>query len=73
VHGPASLTDREREVAALAVQGFTAKQIGERLFIGHRTVESHLSNCYAKLQIASRGELIRHADRLALRQPDPAP
>jgi len=71
VQGPAALTDREREVAVLAAQGFTAKEIGERLFIGHRTVESHLAHCYAKLGISSRGELIRQADRLGSTGPSP--
>ncbi len=57
--GPGSLTAREREVAALAVQGHSAREIAERLYIGPRTVETHLANVYAKLGVASRVELVR--------------
>jgi DNA-binding CsgD family transcriptional regulator len=58
-HGFDGLTHREREVAALAAEGLTAREIGERLFIGERTVETHLAHCYAKLGVASKRELIR--------------
>ena len=44
--GPESLTGREREVTALAMQGMSAKAIGELLRIGERTVESHLARVY---------------------------
>jgi DNA-binding CsgD family transcriptional regulator len=54
------LTRREREVVVLAVQGFTARQIGAQLFIGERTVETHLANAYGKLGIHSRAELGAH-------------
>jgi class 3 adenylate cyclase/DNA-binding CsgD family transcriptional regulator len=56
--GPASLTRRERQVARLAAQGHTIRQIGERLFIGEHTVETHLSNVYAKLGVRSKSELV---------------
>lgn len=71
VLGPAALTPREREVAALAAQGFTAREIGERLFIGRRTVETHLATSYAKLGVDSKRELIRRAAELDL-DPDGA-
>jgi DNA-binding CsgD family transcriptional regulator len=61
VLGPASLTRREREVAALASEGLTAKEIAERLYIGERTVEGHLASVYAKLGIRSKVELVRRA------------
>jgi DNA-binding CsgD family transcriptional regulator len=57
--GAGVLTVREREVAALAVEGLTAREIGEQLFIGERTVETHLAHCYAKLGVGSKRELIR--------------
>jgi DNA-binding NarL/FixJ family response regulator len=57
VLGAESLTDREHEVVALAVEGLTAKAIGERLHIGERTVETHLAHAYAKLGVRSRWEL----------------
>jgi ATP/maltotriose-dependent transcriptional regulator MalT len=57
--GPESLTDREHEVVALAVEGLTANAIGERLHISERTVETHLTHAYAKLGVRSRWELAR--------------
>jgi DNA-binding CsgD family transcriptional regulator len=59
-----TLTQREKEVARLAGQAYTAAEIGARLHIGERTVETHLANTYTKLRIKSRRELIRIASRL---------
>lgn len=53
------LTPRERDVVVLAVQGCTAREIGRRLFIGERTVETHLGNAYGKLGVRSKMELVR--------------
>jgi DNA-binding CsgD family transcriptional regulator len=64
--GPASLTKREREVARLAVQGLTAKEIAKQLILGPRTVEGHLANVYAKLGVRSKVELVRRATELGL-------
>jgi class 3 adenylate cyclase/DNA-binding CsgD family transcriptional regulator len=63
--GPGALTSRELEVAQLAIEGLATREIGERLFIGRRTVETHLTNAYAKLGIRSRVELVRIADQIA--------
>lgn len=52
------LTRREREVVELAADGLTAREIAAALFIGERTVETHLANSYAKLGISSKRELI---------------
>ena len=59
-----SLTRRELDVARLAGEGYTAAEIGLRLNIGGRTVESHLASVYSKLRISSRLQLIRMASRL---------
>lgn len=59
LRGPATLTHREREVAAHAVEGLTAREIGDRLFIGERTVETHLAHVYAKLGVHNRLGLVR--------------
>ena len=59
--GPESLTHREREVVHLAVRGLSAAEIGARLFISERTVETHVANAYRKLGIGSRIELLRRA------------
>jgi DNA-binding CsgD family transcriptional regulator len=62
-----SLTPREHEVAELAVQGYTAREIADALSIGERTVESHLAKVYGKLGVRSKLELVRIAARLGLR------
>jgi two-component system response regulator DctR len=53
-----SLTDREREVMELAVQGLPSKVIAQRLDISHRTVELHRSRVLEKLDVRSMAELI---------------
>jgi ATP/maltotriose-dependent transcriptional regulator MalT len=63
--GPGALTSRELEVVRLAIEGLPTREIGEQLFIGRRTVETHLTNAYAKLGIRSRVELVRIADQFA--------
>jgi DNA-binding NarL/FixJ family response regulator len=64
--GPDALTRREREVARLAAEGRTHREIGELLFIGERTVETHLANAYAKLGLESKLDLIRRIGELKL-------
>jgi DNA-binding CsgD family transcriptional regulator len=60
------LTRRERDVTSLAVRGLTAREIGARLGIGHRTVETHLGSAYAKLGLRSRIELASRAVELGV-------
>jgi DNA-binding CsgD family transcriptional regulator len=64
--GPGSLTRREREVARLAATGMSAKEIAGLLFIGERTVETHLASIYAKLGVRSKLQLVRRATDLEL-------
>lgn len=64
--GPGSLTRREREVARLAATGMTAKDIAQALFVGKRTVETHLASIYAKLGVDSKVQLVRRAAELGL-------
>jgi DNA-binding CsgD family transcriptional regulator len=52
-----SLTPTERTVVALAAEGLTSRQIGERLYISSFTVGSHLRHVYQKLGINSRLQL----------------
>ncbi|HET9849008.1 MAG TPA: helix-turn-helix transcriptional regulator [Candidatus Dormibacteraeota bacterium] len=58
--GPAAarLTNREQQVARLAADGYTAREIGDQLHIGKRTVETHLANAYEKLGVRSKRELV---------------
>ncbi|MEU4295127.1 LuxR C-terminal-related transcriptional regulator [Kribbella sp. NPDC026596] len=55
--GWASLTPTEEQVVALAVEGLSNPEIGERLFISRGTVKTHLAHVYAKLGVANRTEL----------------
>jgi pimeloyl-ACP methyl ester carboxylesterase/DNA-binding CsgD family transcriptional regulator len=64
--GPDALTRREVEVAGLVVRGLSAREIGETLHIGERTVEQHVANTYAKLGISSRMDLVRRAEEFGL-------
>lgn len=52
------LTERETEVALLAVDGLSASAIAEKLVLSEATVASHLGRAYAKLDVHSREELI---------------
>jgi DNA-binding CsgD family transcriptional regulator len=55
--GPASLTAQQLEIAQLAAEGLSNKEIGERLFLSHRIVGTHLYQLFAKLGITSRAAL----------------
>ena len=52
-----SLTRREREVAELAANNLTSREIAEKLFVSTRTVENHLQRAYEKLGVRGRREL----------------
>lgn len=56
--GWASLTRAERDVVALVAEGLTNRQVGERLVISRRTVQTHLAHIYTKLHLRSRQELV---------------
>jgi len=60
-----SLTPTESDVVRLTVEGLTNRQIGERLFISRRTVQTHLGHAFTKLEVASRVELAAAAQRHA--------
>jgi DNA-binding CsgD family transcriptional regulator len=55
----AGLTAAERRVAALVADGRTNREVASALFLGERTVASHLTHIYAKLGVRSRTELAR--------------
>lgn len=63
---PHHLTTREVEVMSLLAEGLTNKAIGERLFVSHRTVSTHISNLLAKLGVSTRGEAAAAYHRLGL-------
>ena len=57
------LTKRELEVLQLTAEGLTNRTTGQRLGISHRTVQGHLANVYAKLNVSSRTEAVTEAVR----------
>jgi len=60
------LTRRELEVLRLLPSGETYRQIGERLFVTHRTVEHHVQSLCTKLGVSGREEAVAAADRHGL-------
>jgi DNA-binding NarL/FixJ family response regulator len=63
---PAGLTQREVDVLRLLAQGRTDKEIADALFISYRTVTTHVSHIFTKLDVASRGAAVAAAGRWGL-------
>jgi DNA-binding NarL/FixJ family response regulator len=63
---PAGLTEREVEVLRLLARRQTDKEIAEALFLGPRTVQSHVAHILNKLGVANRREAAARADHLGL-------
>jgi non-specific serine/threonine protein kinase len=61
-----ALTRREREVLGLLCQHLTNPEIADRLFVGTRTVDSHVANILAKLGVTNRRAARAAATRLGL-------
>ncbi len=57
--GPASLSQTEWAVIRLVREGLTNRQIATRLFVSHRTIDTHVSHSLAKLNLSSRVQLAR--------------
>jgi non-specific serine/threonine protein kinase len=66
------LTPRELEVLRLLAAGRTNKEIGDALFISHRTVNAHVTHIFAKLNVHSRAEAAVEAVRRGLSPADAA-
>lgn len=54
-----SLTNREWEITRLIAQGYNNKEMGKRLSISPKTVETHRANVYSKLKVHNAVQLIR--------------
>jgi DNA-binding CsgD family transcriptional regulator/tetratricopeptide (TPR) repeat protein len=63
------LTPQELQIAQMAAAGLSNREIGQRLYLSHRTIESHLYRVFPKLGITSRAEL---SVALGSRASDPA-
>lgn len=57
------LSNREREILSLLVDGLSKRQIADKIFLSHHTVDSHIRNIYAKLEVHSRSSAISKAIR----------
>lgn len=60
------LTERELEILKLVAEGYSNKEIGERLFISHRTVDTHRTNLMKKMDVHNVAGLIRIAIKSGL-------
>jgi DNA-binding CsgD family transcriptional regulator len=58
-----SLTPSERAVVELVAEGLSNPQIGQRLYVSRRTVQTHLAHVFAKLHLTSRAQLAAEAAR----------
>jgi DNA-binding NarL/FixJ family response regulator len=64
VEPPSTLTDREREVLDLLVQGVTSnRELAERLVVTENTVKYHLRNILDKLHVQNRAQVVAYAIR----------
>ena len=61
-----ALSSREREVLALTAEGFSAREIGKKLFISPKTVDTYRSRIMEKLGLSHRSELVRFALKVGL-------
>jgi NarL family two-component system response regulator LiaR len=69
---PEKLTDRETEVLRLLARGKANKEIGAELYIGERTVKTHVSSILSKLGVSSRTQAAIYALRIGLVSPSDA-
>lgn len=61
-----ALTNREQEILRLVAQGLSTREIGEKLFISHKTVENHRARIMRKLGLHSAVDMVRYAAKMGL-------
>jgi DNA-binding NarL/FixJ family response regulator len=64
--GPRRLTQREMEVLRLVARGETDQRIADQLYVSRRTVNCHVANILAKLDVPSRTAAVMTAARIGL-------
>jgi DNA-binding NarL/FixJ family response regulator len=64
--GPRRLTQRELEVLHLVAYGETDQRIADRLYVSRRTINCHVANILAKLDVPSRTAAVMTAARIGL-------
>lgn len=69
---PLPFTPAEEKVFWEAIKGYTNKQIGDRLFVSPRTVQTHLSNILNKLELENRAQLVRFCYERGYKPPEDA-
>ena len=65
-HSKEQLTPREKEILALLKEGYTNKEIAEKLCISEKTVKSHLNNIFRRFNVSGRLQAIVYAIRNGL-------
>ena len=65
-----ALSDREQQVLIYLAEGHTNKEIGERLDLSVKTIETYRSRIASKLQLRSRAEIVRYALDMGLLRQD---
>lgn len=66
----AELSDREREVLQMTAAGYTSSEIGKKLFISPKTVDTYRARIMTKLGLTHRSELVQLALRAGLLKPE---
>ncbi len=61
-----ALSEREREVLALTAEGFSSSEIGKKLFLSPKTVDTYRARIMQKLELTHRSELVRFALKTGL-------
>ncbi len=57
------LSDRETEILKLTIDGYSYRQIAEKLFLSGNTIKKHLANIYHKLHVTSKAQAIKIATK----------
>jgi DNA-binding NarL/FixJ family response regulator len=59
--GDYNLSEREKDILKLLVEGLSKKQIADKLFLSYHTIDTHIRNIYAKLQVHSNSSAVAKA------------